>query len=133
MIRNRAFAVWLVIIIAETVHGVLRQLFLTPIVGDLRARQVGVLVGSLLILAIALLVSRWLGARSLREQLAVGAIWVLLTVAFELGLGALLGVTPERLASDYDLARGGFMSLGLLFMLLAPAFAARLRGNAQSR
>jgi hypothetical protein len=124
---RRALVVWLVIILAETVHGVLRQLFLTPLVGDLPARQFGVAVGSLIIFAIALLFSRWLGARTLRAQLAVGLCWVVLTVAFEIGLGMLLGVTRERIFADYDVAQGGFMALGLLFMLLAPALAAGLR------
>jgi hypothetical protein len=127
MVRGRAFAVWLVIIVAESAHGALRQLFLTPIVGDLRARQVGVLVGSLIIFAIALLASRWLGARSLRQQLSVGLLWVVLTIAFELGLGVLLGLPLARLLLDCDIRRGGFMSFGLLFMLLAPALAARAR------
>jgi hypothetical protein len=124
---RRPFVVWIVIILAESVHGVLRQLFLTPIIGDLRARQIGVLVGSLLVFAIALLFSRWLSARTLRAQLAVGLAWVVLTVAFELGLGVLLGLPRERIVADYDVAAGGFMAFGLLFMLLAPALAARLR------
>ena len=125
--KGRALVVWLLIIVAETVHGVLRQLFLTPVVGDANARQIGVLVGSLLIFAISVLCSRWLDARTLRAQLTVGLVWVALTVAFELGLGTLLGLTRERMLADYDLAEGGFMAFGLLFMLLAPALAARLR------
>ena len=131
MLQRRALVVWLVIILAETAHGVLRQLFLAPIVGDLLARQIGVLIGSLIILAVALAFSRWLGARTLREQLVVGAAWVALTLAFELALGAVLGLSPERMLEDYDFGRGGFMVLGLLFMLWAPAVAARLRGGSQ--
>jgi hypothetical protein len=125
---RRAVIVWLVIIIAESIHGVLRQLFLVPIVGDLPARQIGVGVGSLIVFAVALSCSRWLGARSLGAQLAVGGVWVVLTVGFEIGLGALLGLGRERLLADYDIYQGGYMAFGLLFMLLAPALAARLRG-----
>jgi len=40
---------------AETIHGVLRNMFLSPAVGDLQARQIGVVIGSALILATALL------------------------------------------------------------------------------
>ena len=129
MPQRRALIVWFVIILAETAHGVLRQLFLVPVVGDLRARQIGVFVGSVIILAVALAFSRWLGARTLREQLVVGSAWVALTLAFELALGAVLGYSPERMLEDYDFARGGFMVLGLLFMLWAPALAALLRGR----
>lgn len=42
MVLFRAFLAWLVIIAAETVHGVLRGLLLVPLVGDLPARQIGV-------------------------------------------------------------------------------------------
>ena len=39
----------------------------------------------------------------------MGFTWVVLTVAFEVGLGTLLGLTSERILADYDLAQGGFM------------------------
>jgi hypothetical protein len=46
MVRLRAFLLWLVIIAAETVQGILRGILLVPIVGDLLARQIGVRVFS---------------------------------------------------------------------------------------
>ena len=64
MFMIRAFAVWLVIIAAETVHGILRGILLVPIVGDLPARQIGVLIGSLLIFAVAYLFIRRIAART---------------------------------------------------------------------
>ncbi len=124
---RRALVVWLVIIVAETVHGTLRQLFVTPLVGDSLARQIGIVVGSLIVFGVAVVFSRWLGAHKLREQLAVGLMWVVLTVLFELALGTLLGLTRERMLADYDLKAGGFMAFGLLFMLLSPVIAARVR------
>ena len=48
----RAFAVWLLLITAEVVHGIVRTLVLTPVVGGFRARQLGVFIGSLLTLLI---------------------------------------------------------------------------------
>ena len=45
----RALAVWLAIVVAETLHGIARTLWLTPIVGDHAARQIGVGTGSVLI------------------------------------------------------------------------------------
>ena len=49
----RALLAWLLIVVAESIHGAARQLFLAPAIGDLPARQVGVLTGSVIILAIA--------------------------------------------------------------------------------
>jgi hypothetical protein len=49
----KAFAVWLLIFAVEVAHGVLRTLYLIPLLGDLRSRQVGVAVGSALILLVS--------------------------------------------------------------------------------
>jgi len=126
----KALAVWLLIVIVESIHGIIRQRFLAPMIGDLPARQVGVLIGSAIIFVIAWACIRWIGARSFVEQFRVGLLWVVLIVIFEFSLGAALGYSQARMLSDYNLTEGGFMGLGLLFMLLAPALAARARGFA---
>lgn len=59
---RRAFCIWLVIAAAEVVHGTLRGIFLLPLVGDLPSRQIGVLTGSMIILLIAYVSVRWVGA-----------------------------------------------------------------------
>ena len=71
----------------ETVHGVLRNRFLVPVIGDVGARQIGVLIGSALILAIAILLIGWIHPTSERSLLTIGALWLILTLAFEFGLG----------------------------------------------
>jgi hypothetical protein len=126
----RALAAWLMIVVAESIHGTLRQLLLAPVVGDLPARQVGVLVGSLIVYVIAWLSIRWIGARTFAEQFRVGLAWVVLIAAFEFGLGAVLGYTRERMLADYDLGQGGYMGFGLLFLLFAPGLAAIARDSA---
>lgn len=125
---SRALLAWLLIVLAESVHGILRQRFLAPAIGDLPARQVGVFVGSAILFAVAWLTIRWIGARRVREQFAIGMMWVALIVAFEISLGLALGYSRERMLSDYDLANGGWMGFGLLFLLCAPWLAAKARG-----
>jgi hypothetical protein len=117
----------MLIILAETLHGLLREIFIAPQLGDLRARQLGVLAGCALIFLIAWASARWMGARSRQAQLKAGAMWVLLTVAFELALGRATGLGWDRILADYNPARGGFMILGMVFMFFAPLLAARLR------
>ena len=123
----RALAAWAAIIVLESLHGTLRQLFIAPRIGDLPARQLGVVVGSALIFVVAVAFSRAIGATTTRQQLAVGFVWVVLTVAFEVALGAALGLSRERILSDYDVTSGGYMGFGLAFELLAPLIAARVR------
>ena len=124
-----AFAVWLIIIGGETVHGTLRTLFLVPLTGDFHARQIGVFIGSLLILGIAWLFIGWVQATSTKALIAVGLFWTALTVLFEVLLGRLvLGVSWEKIASDYDITNGGLMLFGLTFMVFAPLLATQMRG-----
>ena len=125
----RAVAIWFLIALAESVHGTIRQLFIAPVMGDLSARQIGVLTGSVIIFFISWLSIHWIGARKFTYQLEVGALWVVLTVLFEVGLGLALGYPQARILSDYNVAQGGLMGFGLLFMLFAPLLAAKVRGS----
>ena len=129
---QRALLVWMLIILVETVHGMAREIFIAPALGDLRARQLGVVVGSLLVLCIAWLSANWLGATQRRTQLCVGAFWVALTLLFEILFGRAIGASWDRILSDYNPARGGFLVVGLAVMFFAPMLGMRLR-NATRR
>jgi hypothetical protein len=125
----RALAVWLVIIVAESVNGTLRTLYLAPVIGDFQARRIGVFIAIAIIFAITLAFTRWMGARSRSQLLGIGVLWVVLTVAFEFALGmGVLHYDLSRMLSDYDLSRGGLMVFGLLAMVFTPLLAARVRG-----
>lgn len=124
---GKAIAVWMLIVLAESIHGAIRELFIAPAIGDMLARQIGVFVGSALILLVAWLTASWLDAATLKDQLSIGALWVALIVIFEISLGLSLGYTRERMLSDYDITQGGLMAFGLVLMLFAPSIGARLR------
>ena len=127
---SRALAVWLMIVGAEIVHGIARRVLLEPRVGDVRARQVGVATGSLLILLITFVSLPWLGAASTWDRFFVGLLWLMLMVPFEILVGRLTGASWERIRSDYDPREGGLMVVGLLVLLLAPTLAAWAHGDA---
>ncbi len=125
----RALGVWLIIIAAETLHGILRAFFLVPVLGEMRSARVGMPVGALIILVIALLLVKWMRARRVGELLGVGALWTVLTFIFEVLIGLYgRGYSWERVLAEYNLFDGGLMSIGLAFMLVCPLVAARLRG-----
>lgn len=126
---TRALVTVAAIAAAETLHGIARTLWLAPVVGDHRARQIAVFTGSLLILAIATLAIRWVGPRTVARQLGVGGLWLVVMLGFELGLGRALGVSWTRLAADYDPRQGGLMLFGMAVLFLAPTLAARIRGT----
>jgi len=135
---GRTLLVWLLLMAVETAHGILRNLFLTPVVGDFRARQMGVFIGSGLILVVTYLTIRWmLGGTmgGLSHGLAeiplirIGVWWTVLTVGFEFGLGRAIGRPWTDMLADYDFAHGGLMPFGLVALLCAPWIAARLRAS----
>lgn len=120
--------VWLLIILGESVHGTLRQLFLVPLVGDFPARRIAIFSGMLLIFLITYFFILWINVPSVKSLFGIGLIWVVLTVLFEFGLGVFVfNYSRERMFEDYDISRGGLMGLGLLFMFFAPFLADKLR------
>jgi hypothetical protein len=124
----RALVVWLVIMGAESIHGALRTIVIAPLVGDFRARQLAVFTGSLLIVAIVAALIRWLRLVTVGSMLAVGLMWVVLTVGFEFLLGrVVVDYSWDRVLSDYNLRRGGLLPIGLVVFALSPLIAAWLR------
>ncbi len=123
----RATLVWMLIMLAETGHGVVREVFIAPLIGGLRARQLGVFVGCVIIFVIALLLARWMKAGTSRDQFRVGAYWVALTLIFELALGRAMGASWTRILSDYNPSHGGLMLAGLAFMFLTPWLTRKIR------
>ena len=125
---GKSLLVWLGLIAAEIIHGILRAVFLVPVVGEFRSNQIGVLTGSAIILVIAWLTIRWIGATQPFEQLTVGGIWLTLTVTFEVLFGRFaVGLTWERIGSDYNLREGGLMPLGLFVLFFSPMMMEKLR------
>ena len=123
----RGFIVWLLIIFAETIHGITRTLLLEPLIGDFRARQVSVFTGAAMIVVITFVFVRWLKGSGVFEFILIGMMWVILTVGFEILLGRLvLNISWERIASDYNLFQGGLMLLGLIVMLFVPVTMAKI-------
>jgi hypothetical protein len=126
----RSLAIWLLIICAEIIHGILRAVLLVPIVGEFRSNQIGVFTGSAIIILIAYFTVRWIGAKRLGELLTVGFIWLSLTVSFEFLFGRLvMELSWEELLAGYNIAEGGLMPLGLLMLLFIPVIAAKLLGE----
>jgi hypothetical protein len=63
------------------VHGTLRAIFLVPVVGDFRSRQIGVFTGSVLTMIVAYASVLWLDAATRKSLLLAGLLWRMLTIA----------------------------------------------------
>lgn len=129
MIFLKAFATWLLFIVVESLNGTIRELWLVPALGNVRAHQIAFVSGSILILTIATLLIRWLHPSRIVQLLQVGFLWLVLTLGFEISLERfILGYSWNRIAADYNPAQGGLMAFGLMLLLFAPLIAAKLRG-----
>jgi hypothetical protein len=122
----RALIIWVIIAAAEVAQGILRVRLLNRHLGDHRARQLGVVTGSALILLIAWLTRDWVGARTRSEQWLVGGLWLTLMLAFDLTFGRLVFRFPwARIAADFDARKGNLLAFGMLVVVLAPLIVGR--------
>jgi hypothetical protein len=128
MVR-RALVIWVVMLVAASVNGAVREAVLIPGLGDLAGRVVSTLSLCLLIVVLTYTTIRWIRPRSRREAWAVGGMWVTLTLAFEFLAGHFLFGNPwSRLLEDYNVSRGRIWILVLVTIVLAPRLCARIRG-----
>jgi hypothetical protein len=126
----RGLIVWVIFMYAEVLHGTARILWLEPLIGDVKARQISVFTGLAIILAIVIASIRWIDATRVTQLWAIGLLWLVLTVGFEIILGRfVMGLSWERIASDYNLLQGGLMPLGLFVLTISPLIAAKVRGS----
>jgi hypothetical protein len=120
---------WLIFAATATAAGIIRETWVVPWVGDLRAHQVGTVVVCAVFLAIIqALIRRTRPSR--QEALAVGIWWLLVAMAFEFGFGHYVDGLPwSRLLADYDLSRGRLLLLLWLTVGAGPVLLARALGR----
>ncbi len=129
----RAIGLWFLLMTAETLQGFWRAKVLARWMGDAASRDLSTFTGTLIILLITFACIGWFPSRNTSTLLQIGAIWVLLTLSYEIVLGRVaLHRTWNEIASDFDLLEGRLFPIGLLFLLFAPLIAARLRGRLRS-
>jgi hypothetical protein len=125
----RALAVWCLLLLLAVLNGGVRDTWLSPWLGDPIGRAISTLLLCGLIFLATWLTIGWIRPTSSGAALGVGALWVVLTLAFELGVGHFgFGKPWPELLADYDLSRGRIWVAVLVVTLLAPLWAARLRG-----
>jgi len=114
-------AAWLLMPIIGIMNGVIRQYGYSNALGELRAHQVstgtGIILFGLYVWALSLI---W-KIRSSAEAIAIGLIWLTLTIGFEFLFGHYVMKHPwSRLFHDYNLFEGRLWVLVLLWVTVAP-------------
>jgi hypothetical protein len=125
----RALAVWIGILVLASANGALRDLVMTPRLGDPVARAISTVLLCGLVLLVTWLTLRWIGPCSRTDAIVIGGVWVACTLAFEFLAGHYLFRKPwVELLADYDLRRGRIWIAVLVVTFAAPCLIARVRG-----
>ncbi|MDD1652709.1 MAG: hypothetical protein LUO86_06720 [Methanomicrobiales archaeon] len=123
---------WVGMLVLAIANGALRQATFGMVLPELRAHQLSTLIGSVLMGAFMWVVLRWWPPASRREAIAIGLLWVSLTVAFEFFMGlVLLGRPVAQVLADYNVFAGRVWVLFLLWLTVAPWLFFRIRAAAE--
>ncbi len=111
---------WLPMIAMAIANGVFRESIIKKMVGDAAAHRLSTL--TLLVLLTAYL--QWIfwlyPPASAAVAIVIGALWMVLTIAFEVGMGLFRGLVISAMLADYNLLRGRLWALVPLWLLVAP-------------
>jgi hypothetical protein len=112
---------WLPMVPIAIFNGVLRQGWYGQYLAELTAHQVSTATALVLLgVYMRAVIRRW-PPRGAGEALAIGFLWLALTLAFGFLFGHFIaGHTWARLLADYDLAAGRVWVLIPLWVALAP-------------
>jgi hypothetical protein len=109
-------------------NGAFREAVLNPALGPQMGHVVSTVLLSGLIVAVAGRTVPWIAPVTSRAALAVGILWMALTLAFEFGAGHwLFHKSLAELVYDYDLTRGRIWLLVLVVTLLSPVLVGKWR------
>lgn len=112
---------WFPMVLIAIVNGAFRQGVLVGWFSNLGAHQVSCLTAIFLFWGYTWVIGRLWPLPSARQALAVGFVWLLLTITFEFGFGHyVLGHPWERLLQEYNLSAGRLWVLVLLAVFLLP-------------
>ena len=125
----RAVGLWCVILGLAILNGMVREAALIPLLGRFAGYLISGLLLSAAVFVVALVAVPGYGVRTSRDWLSIGLLWLVLTLAFEFGLGRLIQDKPwAELLAAYRFRDGNLWPLVLLVTGLSPWLAARVRG-----
>ncbi len=119
---------WVPMVLIAILNGTARQLGYGNYLTELQAHQVSTIIGLLLFSAYLYVLSDFWRIESLGQAVAIGFIWLCLTLAFEFLFGHFLaGKSWAELFGEYNIASGRLWALIPLWTVSAPSISYLLR------
>jgi hypothetical protein len=112
---------WLGLMILAIVNGALRAKLYGPAMPELRAHQLSTFSALILFTLYLWLLNQLWPLEAARQALAIGGMWLGMTVAFEFIFGHyVMGNSWQILLHDYNLVRGRLWGFILVWTMVAP-------------
>lgn len=113
---------------AETLHGVVRTVWLARRIGKERAIKVSAVSGTALAFVVCYVLVPDIGLQGARQHLVLGAILAAFMAFFDIAFGRwVMRFTWQRILRDFNPASGNYLSLGLAALAMLPALVWWLR------
>lgn len=125
----KALLVWLLFMVGAIANGTLRQFVINPAIGEAWGHVLSTVMLCTIILGMTWATIRWIGPVDAGQAWAIGTAWLLMTLAFEFGMGHFISrISWSQMLGDYNLLKGRVWVFVPLVTLLAPWLMAKLRG-----
>jgi hypothetical protein len=125
----KATGIWLLIVVAAIVNGVLREKVIVPMIGMETALPISGVTLSVVIFLFSLISVSFIGASESKTYLKIGMYWVLLTLLFEFIFGHyVVGKSLAELIQVFHIQKGDLFILVLLVTAFSPWLSVLIRG-----
>lgn len=125
----KVFIVWFLCMFGAIANGTLRQFVINPAIGAAWGHVLSTMFLCGIILGITWATILWMGPADAGQAWAIGAMWLVMTLVFEFGVGRFISHKPwGELLADYNVLQGRVWVFIPVITLLAPWWMARVRG-----
>ena len=125
----KATGIWLLIVIAAIINGVLREKLIAPMVGVETALSISGITLSIMIFLFSLMSVSFLGALETKTYLFVGIFCPLLTLSFEFLFGHyVVGKSWNDIMRVFNIQKGDLFAVVLFVTAISPWVSAKIRG-----
>ncbi len=121
--------VWFLCMFGAIANGTLRQFVINPAIGAAWGHVLSTVLLCAIILTITWLCIRWIAPADAGQAWAIGAVWLVMTLAFEFGMGYFISrLSWAEMLAQYNLLKGQVWVFVPIITLIAPWWMAKLRG-----
>jgi hypothetical protein len=125
----KGIGIWLIILPAAVVNGLFREKVLTLFIGAALALPLSGIILSVFIFIIIFLLIPFIGESTSRAYLAIGLLWVALTLSFEYLFGYfVMGRSWHEINQVFNVKAGNLFIASVFTCAISPWVVAKIRG-----